>query len=294
MISDWGLMQDEKGLLLNYYGPSTFTGRLQSGNLVTLKQTTDYPVHGVVTIGVDVPKPEAFELALRIPGWSWNTALTVNGEAITGIVPGTYQRIARTWKAGDTIVLTLDFGVRTWAGDKECAGKVSVFRGPIVYAYDGRYNKLNPGELPVIEATHVNLEPLPYDGALAPWSLMKLNTWEGASYTVVDLSSAGQTGNHYRTWLPAKNATPSPFSIDRPVDGVCAQRVSWQAAAGAERYTVTMSQTLGDPWATNVETTTTDASNLNLTPGEWYIHVIANNANGFTRAANGPIKVTVK
>ena len=47
-----------------------------------------------------------FALALRIPAWSEETALTVNGQAVA--VTKGYTQIERTWSAGDTVELLLD------------------------------------------------------------------------------------------------------------------------------------------------------------------------------------------
>lgn len=46
MISDWALMKDTEGLILNYYGPSELTARIKPGLSMTLTQETDYPVGG--------------------------------------------------------------------------------------------------------------------------------------------------------------------------------------------------------------------------------------------------------
>jgi len=42
MISDWALMRDGDGLVLNWYGPSKIAARV-GDTPVTLTQETDYP-----------------------------------------------------------------------------------------------------------------------------------------------------------------------------------------------------------------------------------------------------------
>jgi len=47
-----------------------------------------------------------FPLYLRIPSWTSNSSLTINGKSITAdLVAGKYVRLEREWKRGDEIVL---------------------------------------------------------------------------------------------------------------------------------------------------------------------------------------------
>ncbi|MDQ1257457.1 MAG: uncharacterized protein QG656_2062 [Candidatus Hydrogenedentes bacterium] len=205
MIAQWGLMRNAGGLVLNYYGPGEMSAVLPSGNRVALAQDTAYPRSNRIVIAVKPDSAESFPLALRIPFWSTNTVVRVNGELQAGVQPGTYLTIERAWSPGDVVELELDFTLRVWPGEEAFAGKVSLFRGPLLLAFDGRYNDLDPNALPPIDPAAVTLEPRPWEGPIEPWFLAELRDGD-VSYTVCDLSSAGQTGNHYRTWLPAKPA----------------------------------------------------------------------------------------
>lgn len=209
MIAQWAFMEDVDGLVLNYYGPGALSAVLPSGNRVTLTQRTAYPVDGAVRIVVRISKREPFTLKLRIPAWSKDTRVSVNGQPLPSPAPGTYCAIERNWKKGDVIQLELDFALRAWTGEQSYAGKASVYRGPLLYAYDARYNDLHPDELPVLDWQTARLEPLAWGGAIEPWSLARLTDAHGVAYTVCDFSSAGQTGNYYRSWLPARNL-PAP------------------------------------------------------------------------------------
>ena len=68
------------GIVLNYYGPSIFEVEISSGNIVKLEQTTDYPKSGKISLVVTPASEESFLLRLRIPGWSKNTKISINGE----------------------------------------------------------------------------------------------------------------------------------------------------------------------------------------------------------------------
>ncbi len=208
MISQWALMQHVDGLALNFYGPGTLAAALPSGNRVTFTEDTDYPRNGRVHIAVVTNQLETFTLRLRIPRWSKNTEVSVNGEPVKDVTPGTYLTLSREWKTGDQIELSLDFTPRYWVGGEAYDGKLCVYRGPLLYAYDARYNNVNPGALPAVDWKSLVFTPETWDGPIEPWSLMSIPMSDGTTLRVCDVSSAGQTGNQYVTWLKYEGAAP--------------------------------------------------------------------------------------
>jgi hypothetical protein len=85
--------------------------------------------------------PREFTIYLRIPAWSRNTVVEINGEeAQENPRPGEYLALRREWKPGDRIRLELDVRPRVIAANplvRENAGRVAVQRGPLVYAMEG-------------------------------------------------------------------------------------------------------------------------------------------------------------
>ncbi|RIK73919.1 MAG: hypothetical protein DCC67_17280, partial [Planctomycetota bacterium] len=152
MISDWALMRDDQGLVLNWYGPSELSASV-GGAQVNLRQDTDYPRTGRVVLTVDPSQTATFTIKLRIPHWSQRTAVAVGGDDVP-VEPGTYASISRTWNAGDVVTLDFDMSPRYWVGERQCAGKTSVYRGPLLLAlegpaskppeYTGRWNAFGP------------------------------------------------------------------------------------------------------------------------------------------------------
>ena len=133
LISDWALLTDARGLILNWYGPSSMTAAV-GGTAVTLTQETGYPRDGRIALTVSPAAPTGFALRLRIPYWSQRSAVRVNGVAQPGVKPGSYLTLERAWTAGDTVQVDLDLGLRFWRGERECAGKSSVYAGPLLLA----------------------------------------------------------------------------------------------------------------------------------------------------------------
>lgn len=211
MIAQWALMQADDGPVVNFYGPGKMTSTLPSKNQLTVTEKTEYPAEGLVNLTLSLSKPETFSLKLRIPFWSANTQVKVNGKNISEkAVSGTYLTIQRNWKSGDQIELSLDFKLRFWYGEKECAGKVSVFRGPILCTYDARFNDLDPVQLPELDPVSLIFERRKFAGAVEPWVYGVLKDKSGVKINVCDFSSAGQTGNQYRTWLPMVKGASVP------------------------------------------------------------------------------------
>ena len=69
-----------------------------SGNKVTLRQTTRYPWDGSVQLAINPERDAEFAVNLRLPAWSSEPTVTVNGESVVPIetVRG-YARLHRKW-----------------------------------------------------------------------------------------------------------------------------------------------------------------------------------------------------
>ena len=203
MLSEWTLMLGAEGPVLNYFGPCAIDCPLVSGNTLRLMQMTEYPRQGTVQLAVALAWPERFTLRLRIPAWSRETKATLNGQPLEGPTPGAYLSIEREWQTGDTVGLELDMSLRVWVGEREAAGKASLYRGPLLLAYDRRFNALDPDDLPALDLAHLQAEVVPWRGGFPePWLLLRAPTSDGRELVLCDFASAGAAGTPYRTWLP--------------------------------------------------------------------------------------------
>nr|GFD51492.1 hypothetical protein [Tanacetum cinerariifolium] len=98
---------------------------------VTIREETAYPFGDEVNFMVDLKKPTAFPLGLRIPGWCTEATVLLNGQPLRTEKGGQVITIARTWRAHDRLTLRLPMPVRTsnWARNSR-----ALERGPLVYA----------------------------------------------------------------------------------------------------------------------------------------------------------------
>jgi DUF1680 family protein len=103
------VLKSENGFAVQLYESGDYHTKTPSGNPIHFKIKTDYPVGDTVRIQVDPEQEERFALSLRIPSWSVDNSLTVNGELLD--VTSGMTVIDRKWHTGDMVELHLDMRV---------------------------------------------------------------------------------------------------------------------------------------------------------------------------------------
>lgn len=141
----------KEGLWIHFYDNSRLDWKLESGTALKATVRTGQPWEGGAEITLAPAKQEEFTVFLRIPSWSLQTAVTVNGrQAPEPAGPNTYLALKRNWKAGDTVKLELDMTPRRVRANPrvpEDNGKAALQRGPVVYCLEQPDNP----EAPVFE-----------------------------------------------------------------------------------------------------------------------------------------------
>ncbi len=162
-------------LWVNLYAPSTADWAAAG---VKLEMQTDFPEGESATLKLSVTSPKTLTLALRRPYWvGTNFNVTVNGEAVSAELlaapregwgrrgapapvakVGSYVELERTWKTGDTIVITLPKTLRL-EPIPDNPRRVALMWGPLVLAGDlgpepeeGRRRHPQPDSVPVFVA----------------------------------------------------------------------------------------------------------------------------------------------
>jgi hypothetical protein len=126
-----------------------------NGKEVVLKQETNYPWDGSITLTVLKNKAGKFNLKIRYPGWARGEAvpsdlytylaaeamasvkyqLEAPGE-VSGVTDDGYITVSNTWKKGQTVDVTFPMDarkIRAHANVEADRGKVAIQRGPLVY-----------------------------------------------------------------------------------------------------------------------------------------------------------------
>lgn len=217
LIGDWAVLGAGDGLLVNWYGEGTVQTRLPDGTKVTITQSTRYPADGRVSLRISSSRRKRFPVSLRIPHWSEKTSVTIAGRPGPAATPGSYLRLDRTWGRGETVVLEFDFRPRFWRGERESAGTSSVFRGPLLLAYDRRHNAMDPADLPELDAASMDLRPVAAEGWMPPILLLEATAVDGRKVRLCDFATAGVGGSPYRSWLRIRSAPAAEFSRSNPL-----------------------------------------------------------------------------
>jgi uncharacterized protein len=104
-----------------------------------------------------------------------------------------------------------------WAGERKCAGLTSIYRGPILLAYDRRFNATDPADLPALDATNLQgIAPADPVRAMPPMLLVEYPAAGGRAVRLCDFASAGADGSAYQSWLKVEHVTPAPFRRTDP------------------------------------------------------------------------------
>jgi len=224
---------------------------LASRNTVKIKQVTQYPWDGKISVNINPSENAVFTLRIRIPGWALgkeNTyglyqsnlkpeiRLTVNGISQEVIMANGYAEINREWTKGDIIELVLPMQPRIITANEKVEtlnGLSAIASGPVIYCLE--------------EADNKNLNDLKLDaGAPFNYSFHKdllngINVITGSGITAIPYYAVGnrQTGK-YKVWIPA-TADQNPVTIDaatvenrlsKNIYGACIEDVNHEVYGG--------------------------------------------------------------
>jgi DUF1680 family protein len=167
----------DEGIWIHLYAESEIDVTLPNDRQVRLTQHTRYPWDGRIEIAVE--GDGEFTLFLRIPGWCDGANLEINGESFGDkLSPGSYAAIDRVWRTGDIVRLDLPMDVGVVEAHPyvaENAGKVAVFRGPILYCVE--------------QADNPGLDPR--DVGIRPTAVFNPEHWGDTLYGVTALRTTG-------------------------------------------------------------------------------------------------------
>jgi len=131
-LGDTIYFHDEHGLFVNLFIASELNWPEKGVRWV---QETNFPEDGKTRLVVHTAKPVEMDLNVRIPYWvTRGGKISLNGEALPEFAsPSSYLTLARTWKDGDLVEVSLPMGlhVEALAGDPTLQ---AVMYGPLVLA----------------------------------------------------------------------------------------------------------------------------------------------------------------
>jgi uncharacterized protein len=201
------IMNSKKGPVVNLYNAAVANAITPAGRKVKLEIKSDFPLTGRVIVLVMPEKAEKFSLRLRIPSWSRESILKINGEPAQAVA-GTYAEINRKWTTGDQIELMLDMRCRVVDAPRGSNRKGDHFQalmmGPVVLARDENidpdFNKPVTlvskdgyvdvkSEAPILKTTNMQFLVPTTDGMIHMTDYASVDSWKGKKVC---------------TWIPEK------------------------------------------------------------------------------------------
>jgi DUF1680 family protein len=137
-LEHYVILSNTDEIRVHQYISGTYTAALGGGAAI-LSVATDYPWEGQVRIRIHSAPGEEWGLGLRVPHWAESVSVRVNGEPATAEPKEGWLTVARSWAAGDELVLELPLVARfTYADPRVDAarGSVALERGPLVYCLE--------------------------------------------------------------------------------------------------------------------------------------------------------------
>lgn len=125
------LATGDNGLVAQTYGPNIVKAKVGNGMEVSINEVTNYPFSDKIQFTVNCSRSILFPIYFRIPTWSGNADLSVNGEQIILPEKGSLAKVERKWKNGDVVRLSFNSSVRT---ERRLNNSVSIAWGPLYFS----------------------------------------------------------------------------------------------------------------------------------------------------------------
>ncbi len=178
-------------------------------NTLTLQQSVDThsacPVKATITVK-DTATSDTV-LRLRVPKWTANPTLSLNGIPLAADIADGYLRVCRTFATGDTLVLTLprtpEIIAAPHGSNRAGDGFFALRFGAHMMTRDKRYD----ADFDAAQS-QPDAKTLPVEIIDIPGTAVALRTvLDGKPATFIDYASAGATWGEqsaYRTWIPIR------------------------------------------------------------------------------------------
>ena len=209
----YSVMETENGIQVNEYFCGSFNFTTKNGHQTMVKTETNYPYDGYVKMSFDAEndengEAEEFEIKFRLPSYSKNTVLKINGEQRKANTADGFFAEKRAWKSGDIVEIYIDVRPRViYPFGKYGYGKyLAIEAGAIVLARDARLggDVSKPVSIGVGSDGFVENIALSETDAFDNRICYELDS-NGEKVKLVDYAAAGKTWDEkslMTAWLP--------------------------------------------------------------------------------------------
>jgi DUF1680 family protein len=224
-IPDFIYSTRDNEVFVNLFIGSEAKIKLENNTKVDLKQTTNYPWDGKISIKMTLDSESNFFLKLRIPGWARSTenpfglyqskvksdvVIRINGKPVPVETFNGYVTIRRTWKADDEVELVLPMEPRFVYAHNEVKvlnGLVAIAAGPILYCLEGNSNdKLDDLKIDTNEEMKVVYKSDLLNGVNVIEGKGIIGNSQMVEFKAIPYYDNGniKSGDKYKVWMPMK------------------------------------------------------------------------------------------
>ena len=143
-LGDYIYSMSEKGIWIHQYIGNESEVAFNN-KTIKIEFKSNFPWNGRVKIKLGLDKNRTFSIFLRVPKWSINTKLMVNGKKYyNSLTPGKYLEIIRNWINNDEIDLDFEMVPQLLESDpriKNNREKGVLSYGPLIYCLEQEDNK---------------------------------------------------------------------------------------------------------------------------------------------------------
>lgn len=156
-VEQMWLSAPNNGLVASLFGPTSVNASVGKNKTpITVTEDTNYPFSDTIKFKFQMDDSTEFPFLIRIPEWSKQTQILVNGVAIKdNITPGSFFKLDRIFSNNDIITLYFPMEITTsnWPNNG-----ITIERGPLVFSLQidettsivGQYERATT-EFPAIE-----------------------------------------------------------------------------------------------------------------------------------------------
>ncbi len=122
---------NDRGVAAIQYAPAEVSLVVGDSTRLTVLEDTGFPFREDIRFSLSLDKSDKFPFALRIPKWTKNAVIKINGTKWKGEIKNQLATINRIWKNGDKIELILPMHLKhsSWYQFAR-----TIERGPLVYS----------------------------------------------------------------------------------------------------------------------------------------------------------------
>ncbi len=154
---------NDNGLAAVAYSPCIVSARVGKGQDVSIREETNYPFDGKVTLKIITSGSVKFPLCLRVPGWADTVVFNYKGKTKNGLA-GSTVRIEERWKDGDIVTFDIPMKIRF---ETRYNNSLSLLRGPLYFSLriDKEYKSIK-----------INYDNFSYKGSV-DWEITPKSEW---------------------------------------------------------------------------------------------------------------------